>query len=51
MKKARRLVNSNDVELWERARKIASFKHECQKSVGSITHEIRDRPMISKPVG
>ena len=35
----------------ERASKIASFKHECQKSVGSITHEIHDRPMISKPVG
>ena len=51
IEKAKRLVNSNDVELWERARKIASFKHECQKSVGSITHEIHDGRMISKPAG
>jgi hypothetical protein len=49
MEKAKRLVNGNDVELWDGARKVAAFKNECQKSGGSITHEIHDGRMISKP--
>jgi hypothetical protein len=39
----------NDVELWERTRKVAVFKNECQKSGGAITHEVHDGRMISKP--
>jgi hypothetical protein len=27
MEKARRLVDNRDVELWERARKVATFEH------------------------
>jgi hypothetical protein len=49
MEKAKRLVSGNDVELWERTRKVAAFKNECQKSGGAITHEVHDGRMISKP--
>jgi hypothetical protein len=49
MGKAKQLVTGNDVELWERSRKVAVFKNECQKSGGAITHEAHDGQMISKP--
>jgi hypothetical protein len=49
MEKAKQLVTGNDVELWERTRKVAVFKNECQKSGGAITHEVHDGRMISKP--
>jgi hypothetical protein len=46
---AKQLVNGSDVELWQRDRKIARFEHELEKSSGSITHEIRDGRIISRP--
>ena len=36
-----------EIELWQEARKVATFKRQC----GSITHEIHHGRMISKPAG
>jgi hypothetical protein len=44
-----RLVNGNDVEVWQGARKLAAFEHKPESSGHSITHEIHDGRMISKP--
>jgi hypothetical protein len=49
--KAMRLVNGSDVELWEGARKVAAFQNEYEGFGRSITHEIHDGRMISKPAG
>jgi len=47
--KAKRLVDGHDVELWENARMVVSLKHHCDKPTSSITHEIHDGRMVSKP--
>jgi hypothetical protein len=44
-----RLVNGNDVEVWQGVRKLAAFEHKPENSGRSITHEIHDGRMISKP--
>jgi hypothetical protein len=49
MEKAKRLAYSRDVELWQSDRKIAAFDHKSAKQSRSVTHEIRDSRMISKP--
>ena len=36
-----------EIELWQEARKVATFKRQR----GSITHEIHHGRMISKPAG
>jgi hypothetical protein len=48
--RARNLAEAEavEIELWQGGRKVATFKHDCQKSSGSITHEVHDGRMISK---
>jgi hypothetical protein len=49
IEKASRLADKGKVELWERTRKVAAFERKCEKPRRSITHEIHDGRMISKP--
>jgi hypothetical protein len=49
MEKAKSLVESHNVELWDHARKVASFKAKCETSGRAITHQVRDGRMISRP--
>jgi hypothetical protein len=49
MKRAQCLANRHNVELWEGDRKVGTFEPRRQKSGRSITHEIHDGRMISKP--
>jgi hypothetical protein len=36
-----------EIELWQESRKVATFKRQCD----TVTHEIHDGRMISKPAG
>jgi hypothetical protein len=49
IEKAKSLVESHNVELWDHARKVASFKAKCETSGRPITHQVRDGQMISRP--
>jgi hypothetical protein len=49
MEKAKSLVENHNVELWDHARKVASFKAECETSGRAITHRVRGGQMISRP--
>jgi hypothetical protein len=38
-----------EIELWQGARMVAALKPKCLHSGRSITHEVHDGRMISKP--
>jgi hypothetical protein len=42
-------AESVEIELWQGARMVASFKHPGAKSGETVTHEVQDGRMISKP--